>query len=96
VTPPEVLAQVEGFGYRLGLRPGGLRLSGGTEPPPEVLALIQAHRDGLLALLVAEAERDLFEERAGILEFEAGFTRAEAERLAGLELRDTCAETRTG
>jgi len=84
VTPPEVLAQVEGLGYRLGLRPGGLRLMGGTEPPPEVLGLIQAHRDGLLALLVTEAERDLFEERAGILEFQTGFTREESERLAGL------------
>lgn len=96
MTPPEVLEQVEGLGYRLGLRPGGLRLSGDTEPMPEVLGLIQGHRDGLLGLLVVEAGRDLFEERAGILEFEAGFTRAEAEHLAALELRRTCAETPTG
>jgi hypothetical protein len=95
VTPPEVLAQVEGLGYRLGLRPGGLRLSGGTEPPPEVLGLIQGHRAGLLGLLMMEAERDLFEERAGILEFEGRFTRAEAEHLAGPELFRNCAETRT-
>jgi hypothetical protein len=95
MTPPEVLAQVEGLGYRLGLRPGGLRLSGGTEPAPEVLGLIQGHRAGLLALLVAEAERDLFEERAGILEFEAGFTRAEVEHLTGVELCNSCCETRT-
>lgn len=96
MTPPEVLEQVERLGYRLGLRPGGLRLSGGTEPSPEVIGLIQAHRDGLLGLLVTEAERDRFEEWAGILEFEAGFTRAEAEHLAGLELLRNCAETRTG
>ena len=96
MTPPEVLEQIEGLGYRLGLRPGGLRLAGGTEPPPKVLALIQTHRAGLLALLVAEAERDLFDERAGILEFQAGFTRAEAEHLAGLELMHTRAENGTG
>ena len=95
MTPPEVLEQVEGLGYRLGLRPGGLRLAGGTEPTPEVLGLILGHRDGLLGLLVEEAERDLFEERAGILEFDAGFTQAEAEHLAVLELRRTCAKTRT-
>ena len=40
----------------------------------------QSHRAGLLALLVAEAERDLFEERAGILELEAGFMEADGRR----------------
>jgi hypothetical protein len=84
VTPPEVLEQLEALGYRLDLRPGGLRLSGGTKPTSEVLALIQAHRAELLALLVAESERDLLEERAGILEFQAGFTRGEADLRAGV------------
>ena len=86
MTPPELLALVEGLGYRLSLRPGGLRLSGGLgEPAPAVLAMIQEHRAGVLALLVSDA-RDHFEERAAILEFDAGFTRAEAERRAGLEV----------
>lgn len=58
MTPREALAEVEGLGYRLGLRPGGLRLAGSGEPPPEVLALIQEHRDGLLSLLEAEARAD--------------------------------------
>jgi len=71
------------LGYRLGLCPGGLHLTGDTEASPEVIGLIQGHRDGLLAPLLAEAERDPFEERAGILEYEAGFTRAEAEHQAG-------------
>ena len=53
--PREALAEVEGLGYRLGLRPGGLRLTGEGEPPPEVLALICEHREGLLAILEAEA-----------------------------------------
>jgi hypothetical protein len=34
--------------------------------------------------LLREARHDEAEERAGILEYEAGFTRAEAERRAGL------------
>ena len=84
MTVAALLERVEGLGYRLGLRPGGLRLTGDTQPTPKLLALIQEHREGLLALL--EAKRDLFEERAGILEFDVGFTRAEAERLAALEL----------
>lgn len=58
MTPREALAEVEGLGYRLGLRPGGLRLSGDAEPSPEVLELIQENRDGLLALLEAEARAD--------------------------------------
>ena len=56
MTPPEVLGQVEGLGFRLSLRPGGLRLSGAGEPPPQLLALIAEHRPALLALLEADAE----------------------------------------
>lgn len=55
MTPREALVEVEGLGYRLALRPGGLRLVGRGEPSPEVLALIHEHRDGLLALLEEEA-----------------------------------------
>ncbi len=83
MTPPEVLAKLNGLGYRLGLRPGGLRLTGQGEPPPEVLALVREHRAGLLALLVEDAQ-ELREERAGILEYQAGFSREDAERMAGL------------
>lgn len=57
MTPREALAEVEGLGYRLGLRPGGLRLSGEGEPSPEVLGLIREHRDGLLSLLEEDAQR---------------------------------------
>lgn len=51
MTPCEVLATVRGLGYRLGLRPGGLRLTGTGEPSPEVLGLIREHREDLLAFL---------------------------------------------
>lgn len=55
MTPREARAEVEGRGFRLALRPGGLRLTGASEPPPDVLALIREHRDGLLALLEEDA-----------------------------------------
>lgn len=58
MTPREALAEVQGTGYRLALRPGGLRLTGEGEPPPGVLALIREHRDGLLSLLETEARAD--------------------------------------
>ncbi len=54
MTPREALAQVEGLGCRLSLRPGGLCLTGRGEPPPEVLALIREHRRGLVELLEEE------------------------------------------
>jgi hypothetical protein len=49
------LAEVEGLGYRLTLRPGGLRLKGKDEPPAELLALIREHREELMGFLEAEA-----------------------------------------
>jgi hypothetical protein len=56
VTPREVLGHAKGLGFRLSLRPGGLRLTGAEEPPPELVALIREHRDALLALLEWEAQ----------------------------------------
>ena len=55
MTPRGVLAEIEGSGFCLALRPGGLRLTGKAEPPPIVLALIREHRGALLAFLEAEA-----------------------------------------
>ena len=56
MTPREALAQVEGLGYRLALRPGGLRLTGGEEPTPLLLAMIHEHRDALMDYLKSEAQ----------------------------------------
>lgn len=55
MTPREVLAEVEGLGYRLTLRPGGIRLTGKSKPPPKVLASIREHRDALIKFLESEA-----------------------------------------
>ena len=58
MTPREVLGHAEGLGFRLSLRPGGLRLTGATDPPPDLLALIAEHRPALLALLECDAAHD--------------------------------------
>ena len=58
MTPREVLGHAEGLGFRLSLRPGGLRLTGDTEPPPDLLGLIAEHRPALLALLEGDAAHD--------------------------------------
>lgn len=55
MTPRGALAEVEGVGYHLTLRPGGLRLTGPSEPPPGVVALIREHRGELMDFLEAEA-----------------------------------------
>jgi hypothetical protein len=56
VTPREALAEVEGLGFHLSLRPGGLRLTGACEAPPELLSLVREHRPGLLSLLETEEQ----------------------------------------
>lgn len=56
MTPREALAEIERLGFHLSLRPGGLRLTGDGEPPPQVLALITEHRPGLVSLLEAEEQ----------------------------------------
>ncbi|WP_005035533.1 hypothetical protein [Holophaga foetida] len=55
--PQELLAKIEGLGYCLTLRFGGLRRTGeGEEPMPEVLILIGEHREALKSILEAEAK----------------------------------------
>ena len=48
---------------------------------PELLAALRRHRAEIAAIL-REAQADAAEERAAILEFDAGLSRAEAERRA--------------
>lgn len=81
----DVLAKVEADGLELALRNGRLcvRPAGRIRPP--LADLVRQHSQGLRALLaeiVQETERERFEERAAIYEYEAGYPRQEAERLA--------------
>ena len=54
MTPLEVMAELAGLGYRLHLRPGGVRLAGTGTPPPGLVARIREHRDALVGLLEDE------------------------------------------
>jgi hypothetical protein len=61
-------------GKQLGYRPA-------PRLPDELLAELVEQRDAVVASLASDAEYE-FEERAAILEFDAGMSRAEAERRA--------------
>ena len=81
----EVLATVEAGGLELALRDGRLcvRPAGRIRPP--LAELVRQHSQELRVLLAENAEdseRERFEERAAIYEYEAGYSRQEAERLA--------------
>src|SRR5262249_16959211 len=55
-------------------------------PPAELIEVARAHKGELHQLLAQEARRDRFEERAAILEFDEGLSRAEAEAIARREM----------
>lgn len=77
-----ILAQLRAAGLNLEVDATGRLL---VWPPdritPELRATIQAHRDALIAGLLNQEQNALeaYEERAGILEYDVGMTRPEAE-----------------
>jgi hypothetical protein len=59
---------------------GGLRVGPKAALTPELRALIQTHKPALIEVLNrAQDAAEFYEERAAILEYDAGFTRKEAE-----------------
>lgn len=86
-TAADLLNQLHAQGLRLGLDPQG-RLQVGPKAAltPEVRALIQTHKAGLIAALERYQDAaEFYEERAAIMEYEAGLTRKKAEtEAAGL------------
>lgn len=80
-----VLGQLNAAGVRLSATgEGGIRAEPRSALSDEVRRLIRANKAELLALL---ADPEFFEERAGILEFDAGLSRPEAEARAFEEWR---------
>ncbi len=76
-------------GVRIGIDRDALTLDADTAPPPEVIDLLASHKAQVIALLrpggdgwSGEDWRALFDERAGIAEFDSGLARDHAEARA--------------
>jgi lambda repressor-like predicted transcriptional regulator len=82
--PAAILARLRAAGLRLDLDPAGrIRAGPRAALTPELRALIQTHRDALAEALDLEQDAaEFYEERAAILEHDAGLTREDAEAAA--------------
>lgn len=92
MQPMEVLGTLTATGLAVSLTPDlGLKVSPARLLTPELCVLIQAHKPALVECLQrqavddqAEAEREMYVERAAIMEFEGGLDRDQAEQMARL------------
>jgi hypothetical protein len=87
-APLNILAALASYGVKAMIENGRVRLvcPNDDPPPAELIEAARAHKGELHQLLVTrEARRDRFEERAAILEFDEGLSRAEAEAIARRE-----------
>ncbi len=82
----EVLQAARAAGIQLGVDGDDLMLEAPAPPPPSVLELLSRHKTDIVKLLrpgrhewSAEDWQALFDERAGIAEFDGGLPRSEAE-----------------
>jgi hypothetical protein len=78
-----LVRRLEIAGFHFALEDGHLRVGPASKLPPEDRQVLQADRVELIQAIQEDAQV-LRVERAAILEYEAGFSRAEAERMAGL------------
>ena len=76
-----LVRRLEREGFRFVLEAGHLRVGPASRLVQEDRQELQANREELVRALQEDAQL-LHEERAGILEFEAGFNRKDAERRA--------------
>ncbi len=85
-APLNILAALASYSAEAVIDNGRVRLvcPNDNPPPADLIETARAHKDELRALL--EARRDRFEERAAILEFDEGLSRAEAEAIARREM----------
>jgi hypothetical protein len=86
MSAAEVLKAARAANIQLGIDADDLVLEASAPPPPDVIDLLSRHKAGIVALLrpaedgwSAEDWQVFFDERAGIVEFDGGFPRAEAE-----------------
>lgn len=65
---------------------GSLRINAPRDSmTPQLMATLKAHKPELLAILTAPPAEPEFSERAAVREYDGGFPRDEAERLAALD-----------
>lgn len=89
MSAAQAMRMAEANGIEIGVEGTHLILNAELEPPVDVVNAIQRHKVEIIELLsapgdewAAEEWRALFDERAGIAEFDGGQTRAEAEAQA--------------
>jgi hypothetical protein len=87
-APLNILAALASNGVKAVIENGRVRLvcPKDNPPPAELIEAARAHKGELHQLLAQEARCDRFEERAAILEFDEGLSRAEAEAIARREM----------
>jgi hypothetical protein len=88
-APLNILAALASYGTKAVIENGRVRLvcPKDNPPPAELIEAARAHKGELHQLLAQEARCDRFEERAAILEFDEGLSRAEAQAIARREMR---------
>lgn len=89
MSAAEALKAARAAGIQLGIDCDDLMLEASAPPPPAVIDLLSRHKAGIVALLrptedgwSAEDWQVFFDERAGIVEFDGGLPRPEAEARA--------------
>jgi Na+-translocating ferredoxin:NAD+ oxidoreductase RnfC subunit len=88
-APLNILAALASYGVKAVIENGRVRLvcPKDNPPPAELVEAARAHKGELHQLLATqEARCNRFEERAAILEFDEGLSRAEAEAIARREM----------
>jgi hypothetical protein len=90
MTAVALLCSLRRQGAIIELDGDSLRLRAPIPLPPAVVSAVRAEKPELVRLLAVypdfEDRLDDFEERAAIMEFESRLTRAEAERLAWIDV----------
>jgi hypothetical protein len=89
VSAVQALKAARAVGVRLGIDGEALTLEADAAPPPGVIDLLARHKIGVIALLRTGRDgwsagdwRAFFDERAGIVEFDGGLSREQAEARA--------------
>ncbi|MFN7186282.1 MAG: hypothetical protein ACK5R5_02085 [Alphaproteobacteria bacterium] len=87
MTPHDIVATCTQSGVVLAWDGLKIKASGEEHNVTQLLPILKTHKAELLAYFAEEAARDFYEERAAILEYDAGLSREEAEAQAFVQLQ---------